>query len=463
MGYRDVMRASAAAPFRSERAVASAELDAPDGPSINNLAPSAPFSTERAVASAELDIVAPDGPSLDDLQAALVAGRHRPEILYRDEIRAHVLSAERAAAAAELEIVAPDGPSLNDLQAALIAGRHRPELTPRGHDRAATAGRARTEIAPQDHEIRAHGLGDHQAAYGFNAELASECAALTAVTTAVVAPVGSKSAARRMKSRMKPPHGAQSHTTSQTSSTAGLPPAQRSQMGSTVRKRGLSIADVNRRASNMEPGSDKATKETAVGKAKQKRKAPPKAAPVSAGGGTQYVGADVPNEAGARQGRELWKRVGSMSPEDTEEALLRESERLRTELRDLEELFGRGGTRRPTHSDHAAVGVQCGRPATASLRKLDDGQSDSIAMQHRRRKDEDASAAFGKWDSSPFIFDHGAPVLPTAASTVPRHTPVANPVARIRKPSHQAMIEQMMISASTQLSTYSEDYRGSLP
>lgn len=38
---------------------------------------------ERAHAAAELKIVAPEGPSLDDLQAALVAGRHRPERSYR--------------------------------------------------------------------------------------------------------------------------------------------------------------------------------------------------------------------------------------------------------------------------------------------------------------------------------------------------------------------------------------------
>ena len=38
---------------------------------------------ERANAAAELKIVAPEGPSLDDLQAALVAGRHRPERSYR--------------------------------------------------------------------------------------------------------------------------------------------------------------------------------------------------------------------------------------------------------------------------------------------------------------------------------------------------------------------------------------------
>jgi len=93
---------------------------------------------------------------------------------------------------------------------------------------------------------------------------------------------------------------------------------------------------------------------------------------------------------------------------------------------------------------------------------LDDGQRDSIAMQHRKRKDEEASAAFGKWDSSPFLFDYGAPVIPSAA---PRRTPPTNPpvasnsVARVLKPSHQAMIEQMMITAATQLSTYSETYR----
>ena len=56
-------------------------------------------------------------------------------------------SAERSLAAEHLSAVVPDGPSLEDLRAALMSGRQRPEATPRKRGTKARAHTSRPHFA----------------------------------------------------------------------------------------------------------------------------------------------------------------------------------------------------------------------------------------------------------------------------------------------------------------------------
>mmetsp|Transcript_75309 Transcript_75309/g.149515 ORF Transcript_75309/g.149515 Transcript_75309/m.149515 type:complete len:242 (-) Transcript_75309:113-838(-) len=157
------------------------------------------------------------------------------------------------------------------------------------------------------------------------------------------------------------------------------------------------------------------------------------------------------------------------------EVLQRDNEKLKRELEELEELFKKGGRQQKQQQgggasssnkpqgrggkqggkqrqDDKPANVPCGRTATAGLRKLDDGQNDSVAMLHRKLKDEESSALHGKWDTTPYKYDAPRPVVPKDHSSVPLRAGSAegyNPGHEERvmsnlKPKHHAMIEQMM-------------------
>ena len=86
--------------------------------------------------------------------------------------------------------------------------------------------------------------------------------------------------------------------------------------------------------------------------------------------------------------------------------LLRAQEDELRELRELRELLELQVRVERTSHTMIGEGARCGDVATNGLRKLDDGQNDSVAMLHRRRKQEDEAAARSTgrdvWDSTPF-------------------------------------------------------------
>lgn len=111
---------------------------------------------------------------------------------------------------------------------------------------------------------------------------------------------------------------------------------------------------------------------------------------------------------GTRRGKQATKeRLQVM-----EDAVAKE----KRELDDLKELLGR-----TLYTGGGNSFIRAGRPATLGLRKLDDGQNDSVAKAYYRRCEEDALAEeiSGKppWDSSPMRY------VPTALRGVQPVTP----------------------------------------
>lgn len=128
----------------------------------------------------------------------------------------------------------------------------------------------------------------------------------------------------------------------------------------------------------------------------------------------------------------------------------------KAELLELEALFRSFGTRDALSEAFREPRMQCGNSSTAGLRKLDDGQNESVADVHRRRKKEEQTAMHGKWDSTPFRYDPPKPVLvkdarPQLASAQEGYNPGhEEKVMRALKPKHQAMIESMMEAYRTE-------------
>ena len=109
-------------------------------------------------------------------------------------------------------------------------------------------------------------------------------------------------------------------------------------------------------------------------------------------------------------------RRGTQATKERLQAMEHAVEKEKKELEELKQLLGR-----TLYTGGGNNFIRAGRPATLSLRKLDDGQNDSVADAYRRRVEEEALAAeiTGRpaWDSSPMRY------VPTALRGVQPVTP----------------------------------------